>query len=47
MNGLVREVKDPVGNVGAKLKLNGERQTIVASLFAVNTVLLAETAMEW
>ena len=42
----MREMKAKVGNIGARLKLNGEGWAVVACLFADDTVLLAESEGE-
>ena len=42
MDGFMREMKARVGKVSARLKLNGETWEVVTSLFADDTVLLAE-----
>ncbi len=42
----MREVGAKVGNVGARLKVNGVDWSIVACLFADDTVLLAESEKE-
>lgn len=39
------EMRARVDSLGAGLKLNGVKRSLVASLFAVNTFLLAEN--EW
>ena len=47
MDGVVREMKAKIGpGKGAKLQWEGERWWLVASFFADNTVLLAESEKE-
>ncbi len=46
MDGCMREMKAKVGNIGARLKLNGVTWSVAACLFAVDTVLLGESEME-
>ena len=43
MDGCIREMKAKVGDVGARLNLNGESWRVVTCLFADDTVLLAES----
>ncbi len=42
----MREIKPKVGNVGARLKVNGVAWSVVTCLFVDDTVLLAETEKE-
>ncbi len=46
MDGCMREMKAKVGNVDARLKVNGVDWSVVACLFADDTVLLAESERE-
>ncbi len=46
MDGCIREMKAKVGNISARLKLNGVTWSVAACLFAVGTVLLTENEME-
>ncbi len=46
MDGCMREMKAKVGNIGGRLKLNGVTWSVAACLFAVVTLLLAESEME-
>ena len=46
MDGCIREMKAKVGNVGARLKVNGVGWSVVTCLFADDTVLLAESERE-
>ena len=39
MDGCMKEIKANVGNVGARLKINGIRWAVVACLFADDTVV--------
>ncbi len=43
MDGYIREMRAKVGRIGARLKLNGAYWSLVACLFADDTMLLAET----
>ncbi len=43
IDGCMKEMKCRVGNIGAKLKLNGEVWSVVTCLFVDDTVLLAES----
>lgn len=43
----MRQMEDKVGSVGARLRLNGVGRPVVASLFADDTILLAESSKEF
>lgn len=45
VDGCMRDMKATVGNLGARLKVRGIELLMVVSLFADNTVFLAEN--EW
>ena len=46
MDGCMREMKAKVGNIGARLKMNGNGWAVVACLFADDTVLFAESKVK-
>lgn len=46
IDGCMRELRAKVGNVGARLKVNGGSWPVAACLFADDTVLLAESESE-
>ena len=46
MDGCIREMKVRVGNVGARLRLNGVQWPVVGCLFEDDTVLLAQSERE-
>ena len=46
MDGCMREMKAKVGNIGARMKLSGCDWEVTASLFADDTVLLADSERE-
>lgn len=46
MDGCLREMKERVDSLGARLKLNVVKWSLIASLFAEDTVFLAESEKE-